>query len=433
MKLKQICAISAEYGLNIQAENYVDDGVPIIRTSDFDDLGRLDLKNAKNVTAIDAHGKILKKGDILFSRSGTVGRCMVFNLDTPCTFAAYLVRFRPKAGCADSKFIFYWSRSAPFRHDMSIETIESTIGNFNGKKFAALNFPNKTYDEQRVIADFLDEETSRIDKLIDAKQAMSARLIEKEFSLISSLLTKGLDATVSTKPAGVDWLDVMPAHWNWARMKDVCSRIIDCKNRTPPETADQEFFVVRTSCIKAGKFNLEGGYWTDAKSFAEWTKRGRPQADDVLFTREAPMGEACLAPEDLKFCLGQRMMIYRPNKSKIEPRYLVHTIYSSIGRSYIDMRRKGSTVGHLRVPEVYDFPCLLPPIEEQRAILSEIERRIGFHQELAQKVAASIRKLKEYRTSIITAAVTGRIDVADWRRRGKAERQVEAIEKEVAA
>jgi type I restriction enzyme S subunit len=71
------------------------------------------------------------------------------------------------------------------------------------------------------------------------------------------------------------------------------------------------------------------------------------------------------------------MMIYRPDFSKIDPSYIVKTIYSAIGRSYIEAKGKGSTVGHLRVPEVYNFPCLLPPLEEQRAILCEWDRRIG--------------------------------------------------------
>lgn len=216
-------------------------------------------------------------------------------------------------------------------------------------------------------------------------------------------------------------------------MKDVCSQIIDCKNRTPPEVDEGKFFVVRTSCIRSAQFNVEGGYQTDEASFSEWTKRGRPQPGDVLFTREAPMGEACLAPEELDFCLGQRMMIYRPDPRKIDARFIVRTIYSAIGKSYIEAKGKGSTVGHLRVPEVYDFPCLLPPIDEQRAILAELDTRVGAYDALREATRKSVETLREHRSALITAAVTGQIDVATWGKRGTTDRRLDAIETDMAA
>jgi type I restriction enzyme S subunit len=182
-----------------------------------------------------------------------------------------------------------------------------------------------------------------------------------------------------------------------------------------------------------GDLKWEAVYWTDAASFKEWTKRGRPESGDILFTREAPMGEACIAPEHLAFCLGQRMMIYRPNLAKIDPRYLVRTVYSTIGRNYIEAKGKGSTVGHLRVSEVYDFPCLLPPVEEQRAILCELDRCIGPYSALRTATRASVDRLGEFRAAVITAAVTGQIDVATWGKRDTTDRRLDDIEAEMAA
>jgi type I restriction enzyme S subunit len=237
---------------------------------------------------------------------------------------------------------------------------------------------------------------------------------------------------ISTKSAGVPWLKTIPAHWTWARMKDVCSKIIDCKNRTPPEVDDGKFFVVRTSCIRSGRFNIDGGYQTDEASFNEWTKRGRAQPNDVLFTREAPMGEACLAPEDLDFCLGQRMMIYRPDPRKIEARFIVRTIYSAIGKSYVEAKGKGSTVGHLRVPEVYDFPCLLAPLDEQRTILAELDKQVGAYDALRVATRKSIEVLRELRSALITSAVTGQIDVTSWSKRGATDRSLDALQESCA-
>jgi type I restriction enzyme, S subunit len=212
VKLKQVCSLSADYGLNISAESYMDGGVPMIRTSDFDDMGRLALSGAKTVSLSDARDKLLEKGDVLFSRSGTVGRCMVFEETKPCTFAAYLVRFRPRHAQAHSKFIFYWAQSKGFRHQVSVETIESTIGNFNGAKFASLEFPQLSVGEQQAIADFLDRETARIDQLIEKKRRMVELLGEKRRATVESLV-----GATPSKDREAYWIGSIP----WVPPKDM--------------------------------------------------------------------------------------------------------------------------------------------------------------------------------------------------------------------
>lgn len=294
-----------------------------------------------------------------------------------------------------------------------------------------LDLPDLT--TQKAIADFLDRETARIDQLIEKKQRLMELQKERRFAEVSALVTGALMAEVGRKPPDSGLLPDIPMHWEYVRMKDVCERIIDCKNRTPPQVGISDFFVARTTCIKDGSFNPQGGYYTDSVSFLEWTKRGAPQEDDVLFTREAPMGEACLFPKGLNLCLGQRMMLYRPDKRKVIPEYILYVIYSSIGTNYIGLRRKGSTVGHLRVPEVYNFPCLLPPLDEQQKIVSILNARAVGHDKLKQSLDASIARLREFRAALITAAVTGQIDVASWGKKGQTDRRLEQIEEAMSA
>ena len=284
---------------------------------------------------------------------------------------------------------------------------------------------------QRRIADFLDRETARIDLLIEKKQRFIEALAEKRFAQTSSLVTGELFRSEAQQECAIPWIPSIPKNWKHSRMKNVCERIIDCKNRTPDEVEGGDYFVVRTSCVRKGKFVHDGGYFTDESSYREWTQRGKPQKNDVIFTREAPVGEACIAPEHMKFCLGQRTMIYRPDPAQILPEYIIATVYSSIGKSYIGEKGKGSTVGHLRVPEVYNFPCLLPPIETQKTVLDELDRRTGHFEDLERATHASIDRLKEYRSTLITAAVTGQIDVENHTRRGTSKRRLDAIQGEV--
>jgi len=286
---------------------------------------------------------------------------------------------------------------------------------------------------QRQIADFLDRETARIDLLIEKKKRFVELLNEKRFSEISSLLTGELFRQTPQQNCSIPWLESIPSDWVESRLKNACIQIIDCKNRTPDAVDDGNYFVVRTTCVRNGKFNIEGGYYTDADSYREWTQRGKPEAGDVIFTREAPVGEACLAPQGINFCLGQRTMIYRPDPRKILPEYIVATIYSSIGKSYIGEKGKGSTVGHLRVPEVHNFPCLLPPLETQKIVLAELSRRTGHFEELEMATYTSIDRLKEYRSALITAAVTGQIDVQTYAKSGTSDRRLDAIQEEMGA
>jgi type I restriction enzyme S subunit len=265
--------------------------------------------------------------------------------------------------------------------------------------------------EQAAIAKFLDRETARIDALIAEQEKLIALLAEKRQATISHAVTKGLDPNAPMKDSGVAWLGEVPAHWEMKRVKDCGCEVVDCKNRTPEPHDDGDYFVVRTSCVKDGQFILEPGYWTDEANFIEWTAKGRPRGGDVLFTREAPTGEACLAPEGLDFCLGQRMMYIRPPKQVLLSEFLLYSIYGGLARERISEKSKGSTVGHLRVGEVSELPLLLPPLDEQKALIEFVGNELSKLQALAGEAGRAIALMTERRSSLIAAAVTGQIDV----------------------
>ncbi|TCO75818.1 restriction endonuclease subunit S [Chromatocurvus halotolerans] len=335
---------------------------------------------------------------------------------------------------ADRRFIHHRLRSEHMRSVFRARSkgiIESRLRLYPDA-FLSMELELPDLDTQKAIADFLDRETARIDQLIGKKQRLVELQKIRRLAEVTQLLCNGTRTPSTRKRSGLDWMDDIPGHWQWVRMKDVCSEVIDCKNRTPPQVDEGQYWVIRTTCIKEGQFVQSGGYPTDKDSYEEWTKRGKPSAGDVLITREAPMGEACLYPEDLEACLGQRMMLYRPNKKLMRASYIVHTIYSAIGQHYVGLRRKGSTVGHLRVPEVYNFPCLMPPLDEQDEILARLDANLDTYTALGEKIHASIDQLKEYRSALITAAVTGQIDVATWGKQGQTDRRLDQIEEDMA-
>lgn len=282
---------------------------------------------------------------------------------------------------------------------------------FRFEAFATQTVPVPPPAEQATIVRFLDHANGRLERAIRAKRKVITLLNEQKQAIIHRAVTRGLDPKAPLKPSGIPWLGDIPVHWEVQRAKQVCSAIIDCKNRTPDLIPGGGYTVVRTTNIRHGLFNIAGSYPTDKRNYAIWTQRGAPRVGDVFFTREAPAGEACLVPDLPNLCLGQRMMYFRPDPTKIDPTFLLHSIYGPIGRNYIDLACNGSTVGHLRLGQVGAFPILWCPIPEQRNIVRYIADQSAKPNSAIARLEREIALLREYRTRLVADVVTGQLDV----------------------
>lgn len=277
--------------------------------------------------------------------------------------------------------------------------------------FGEMQIPNPPPSEQRAIVRFLTHADQLIKQYIRAKQKLIKLLEEQKQAIIHRAVTRGLDPNVKLKPSGVEWLGDVPEHWGVKRAKQVCTAIIDCKNRTPDMIPGGEYTVVRTTNIRNGGFHLTGSYPTDRRNYEIWTQRGAPRQGDVFFTREAPAGEACLVPNIENLCMGQRMMYFRPNPEMLDCTFMLHSIYGPIVRTYIQVECNGSTVGHLRLGQVSALPLLWCPVGEQRSIVAHIETMVAPLAEAISRAHRELSLLREYRTRLIADVVTGKLDV----------------------
>jgi len=169
--------------------------------------------------------------------------------------------------------------------------------------------------------------------------------------------------------------------------------------------------VVRTSNVRNGRLDLSSPTTTDEANYREWTRRGAPRSGDVFFTREAPAGEACLVPENHNLCMGQRMMYFRPDPQLLDPEFLLYSIYGPLVRTYVELTCSGSTVGHLRLGQVYGLPLLWCSIEEQRQIVGFLRDALSSTASALTRAQREIGLLREYRTRLIADVVTGKLDV----------------------
>jgi type I restriction enzyme, S subunit len=358
----------------------------------------------------------LQAGDVIITKDSeswddiAVPACVQTDLQgVVCGY--HLALIRPDKRKAEGKYIFRVFASVSGAYQFKVSANGITRYGLPQKAIKDAWFPVPPTDEQQAIATFLDRETAKIDDLIAKKQRLIELLQEQRSAIISHAVTKGLDPDVPMKDSGIEWLGEIPAHWEYAPVKYYSDRILDCKNRTPDYFPDGEYLVVRTTNVRDGKLTLNGALYTDEANFKIWTQRGVPKPRDVMITREAPAGESCLVPKDLKLCLGQRMMLITPKKDVLSPEYLLHLIYSPLIRMHVEFSSFGSTVSHMRVFEIHNLPCLLPPYHEQQKIVEYINQEIMRIDSLLSKTRQTIESLKEYRTALISSAVTGKVDV----------------------
>lgn len=267
--------------------------------------------------------------------------------------------------------------------------------------------------EQKKIVSFLDDKTSKIDRLIQSKQRKIELLREKRTSLINEVVSKGLNPDVEMKDSGVEWIGEIPSHWVLTRIKYYLNGIIDTEHKTVPFHKDGQYLVIRTSNIRDGKIVFDKMKKTNEKGFQEWTRRGIPKPNDVLLTREGPVGECCVIPSEIDFCMGQRVVWLQIKKEKLNPHYLVHTIYSNHSKVFMDTISFGSTVSHLNMSEIGNIPIIYPPKIEQDEIVQYLDSETQTIDKTISLEEQKINLLKEYKQSLISEVVTGKVNVQE--------------------
>lgn len=153
------------------------------------------------------------------------------------------------------------------------------------------------------------------------------------------------------------------------KLKQLCSEIVDCVNKTAP-TSDvpTPYKMLRTSDIREGKINLENLNCVTKEVYEKWTRRGKLQKGDVIFTREAPLGEVGLVREEKNYFLGQRLVLFRANDKICDGRFLMYSLLWHDNKQAIISKGVGSTVAHLRVPECENIEIKAPDLDIQHRI-----------------------------------------------------------------
>ena len=364
-------------------------------TNSLKEIGYQGLRKGDLVIhAMDGHAGAIGVSDSDGKSSPVYSVCLPISQEN-VYYYAYLLRYMALSGFIQSLTKGVRERSTEFR--------------FN--EFKKLDLPVPSISEQDKIVNFLDRKTGQIDELIRIKERRTELLQEQRTTLINQAVTKGLDPNVEMKPSGVEWIGEMPKYREVTRLKYICELIIDCEHKTAP-TQEIGCPLIRTPNIGIGHLMLDGVNRVSEATYQEWSRRTIPQSGDLILAREAPVGNVAIIPKDLKVCLGQRTVLIRPHKNMVCSMFLVYLMLGDEIQTRLLGRSTGAIVHHLNMADIRNLELpRLPFLSTQRKIVDFLNRKTKQIDELIAAERRKIELLKEYRQSLISEAVTGKIDV----------------------
>lgn len=328
---------------------------------------------------------------------------------------AYSV-FRCGARCWP-RFYHYLLRTAEYTayfKSYSSGVIDSRLRLYP-ESFGRLAVPNPPIEEQRAIARFLDYETARIDTLIAKQEQLIELLKEKRQAVISHAVTKGLNPDAPMKDSGVEWLGKVPAHWEVSNYKYIArpgTTITYGIVQAGPHTEGGVPYI-RTSDM-SGEELPDSGYLRTAPEIDRAYARSRVFEGDIVVAIRATVGKALPVPSHLEGAnLTQGTAKISPGQGLLSG-YLLHWAQSTACLAFLNHHAKGATFKEITLEVLRNTPICVPPIDEQQEIVADLSGRLSMFASLQTKAERAMGLLRERRTALISAAVTGKIDVRNW-------------------
>lgn len=296
-------------------------------------------------------------------------------------------------------------------------TTPEFLVNIGMKDIPTLRIPLPAAQEQAQIARFLDHETARIDALIEEQQRLIELLKEKRQAVISHAVTKGLDPTAPMKDSGVEWLGEVPVHWDVGTLRwyaTIQGGVAKGKDYEGRETVVMPYLRVA---------NVQNGYvdLAEVKEIAvleSEVERYRLRAGDVLMNEGGDndkLGRGTVWQAQIDPCLHQNhVFAIRPN-GLLNAEWLATFTQSEQARTYFFLNSKQSTnLASISASNVMSLALPIPSVSEQQQIIAYLEEDRSSHEQLTEVAISTVELLQERRSALISAAVTGKIDVRGW-------------------
>ncbi|OQW89272.1 MAG: hypothetical protein BWK72_04835 [Rhodoferax ferrireducens] len=357
----------------------------------------------------NSSAKWIPKGALVMALAGqgkTKG--MVAQLGIPSTCNQSMAAIIPS--CAiDARFLFWWL-------DANYQNIRNMAGGdlrdgLNLELLGNIQCPLPAPSEQTQIAAFLDRETAKIDTLVAEQRQLMALLKEKRQAVISHAVTRGLNPDVPMKPSGIEWLGDVPEHWVVSSIKRFADTITDGAH-VSPETENGVYPFVSTKDVGDDSIDFDSCLRTSTTSFEFMVRSGcQPLVGDVLFSKDGTIGRTVVVMEERDFVVASSLIIIRPDNSSLDSFFLNYLCQSNVVVSQVESFVKGAGLPRLSIQNLLKVIGCFPPLAEQRVIAAFLQLEMSKFDTLTTEAQRAIDLLQERRTALISAAVTGQIDV----------------------
>jgi type I restriction enzyme S subunit len=196
----------------------------------------------------------------------------------------------------------------------------------------------------------------------------------------------------------------LPSGWSWATLMQCAELVIDCHNKTAPYSSNG-IPLLRTTNIRHGSLNLREPKFVEPDIYERWSARCKPRPGDILITREAPMGEACIIPEGMTVCMGQRIMLIRLVEGTFDSRFFLYTLLAPDMMNRVQDKPVGATVEHLRVGGVETMLVPVPPLAEQHRIVTKVDELMALCDNLKVDLAKARQRHEQLASTLIDSAL----------------------------
>ena len=365
----------------------------------------------------------LRKGDVVMTKDSEtpddIGIPALVAEDIPdlvCGYHLTILRAFPDVMIGEYLFYALSSRISAYQFYLAANGVTRFGLTYQGTKNLKITYPEDKKHQKR-IALFLDWKTGRIDALIARKKKLIEKLTEKRVAIVTHAVSEGINPAAPLNDSGTTWLGKVPLHWEVKRLRFLIEAIDQgwspSASNAPAE--GDELGVLKLSAVSAGRFVPEENKML--KEIPESQAIQTPRKHDLLVTRaNTPerVGDACVVQDNYPQLIIPDL-IYRltVDRSQSNEGFISYFLLSKKGRAQIEADARGSSGSMVKLGQGHlkNFRIPSPPVEEQQKIRKYLDEQTGRIDGLMKKINDAIARLTEYRTAIITAATTGKIDV----------------------
>ena len=373
-RLEEICSLITD-GSHFSPE---DEGVgyPMFSVKDMTPNG-FNISGCKKIGE-EAYKKLVANGckplndDVVVAKDGSyLKTAFVIKGNPEIALLSSIAILRPQIDLVVPEYLSYFLKSDAVYRTVSLNYITGTALKriiLKGIRKIEVDLPDIGEQEQRA------QRLSKVDYLCQLRKQQLAKLDE----LVKARFVEMFENS----------------SWPNTSLNDICSEIVDCPHSTPKYEGNLEHPAIRTTEIKKGYIDWDSMKYVSEEEYQKRIKSLKPVPGDIVYGREGTYGNAAIIPDGYEFCLGQRVMLFRPNKTKCISAYVLYAILSDHVKRQADEKNVGATVPHVNVADAKQFDVVLPPLSIQNQFAAFVER-VDQQKQTVQKSLEKLELMKK--------------------------------------